>query len=63
MSYHPSKAISVYSVLNIIIKLLFNHVSSRLTKLFNLSFSRGVFLLILKSIKIMSVYKNGSKLK
>ena len=63
MSYHPSKAVSVYSVLNIIIKLLFNHVSSRLTKLFNLSFSRGVFLLILKSIKIMSVYKNGSKLK
>ena len=63
MSYHPSKAISVYSVLNIIMKLLFNHISSRLTKLFNLSFSRGVFLLILKSIKIMSVYKNGSKLK
>ena len=63
MSYHPSKAISVYSVLNIIIKLLFNHVSSRLAKLFNLSFFRGVFLLILKSINIMSVYKNGSKLK
>ena len=63
MSYHPSKAISVYSVLNIIMKLLFNHVSSRLTKLFNLSFFRGVFLLILKSINIMSVYKNGSKLK
>ena len=46
-----------------ILKLLINDVSSQLTELFNLSFSRGIFPLILKTSKVLPVYKKYSKLK
>ena len=43
--------------------LLINGVSSQLTDLFNLSFSHGVFPIILKTSKVIPVYKQDSELK
>ena len=43
--------------------LLINGVSSQLTDLFNLSFSHGVFSIILKTSKVIPVYKQDSELK
>ena len=63
LSLNPSKAISPNSIPAKILKLLINDVSSQLTDLFNLSFSRGVFLLMLKISKVITVYKKDSKLK
>ena len=54
LSVNPSKAISPNSIPTKILKLLINDVSSQLTELFNLSFSRGVFI---------PVYKKDSNLK
>ena len=62
LSLNPSKAIGPNSIPTKILKLLINF-SSQLTELFNLSFSRGVFPLILKTSKIIAVYKKDSKLK
>ena len=63
MSLSPSKAIGPKSILTKILKLLINDVSSQLTELFNLCFSCGVFTLILKTSKVIPVYKKYSKLK
>ena len=63
MSLNPSKAIGPNSIPSKIFKLLINDVSSQLTELFNFSFSRGVFPLILKASKVISVYKKDLKLK
>ena len=62
MSLNPSKTISPNSIPTKILKLFIN-VSSQLTELFKLSFSRGVFPLILKTSKVIRVYKKDSKLK
>ena len=62
-SYNPSKAISPNSIPTKTLKLLINDVSSQLTELFNLPFSSGVFPSVLKSSKVMPVYKKDSKLK
>ena len=59
---NPPKSISPNSIPTKILRLLIN-VSSQLTELFNLSFSRGVFPLILKTSKIIAAYKKDSKLK
>ena len=40
-----------------------NNVSNQLSELFNLSFSLGVFPSILKSSKVISIFKKESKLK
>ena len=63
LSLNPSKAIGPNSIPTKILKLLINDVSSQLTDLFNLSFSRGAFSLILKNSKVISVFKKDSKLK
>ena len=63
MSLNPSKAIGPNSIPTKILKLLINDVSSQLTELFNLSFSRGVFPLILKTSNVIHVYKKDSELK
>ena len=60
---NPSKAIGPNSILTKIFKLLINDVSSQLTELFNVSFSRGVFPLILKTSKVIHAYKKDSTLK
>ena len=59
---NPSKAIGPNNIPNKILKSLIN-VSSQLTELFNLSFFRGVFSLILKTSKIIPVYNKDSKIK
>ena len=63
MSLNPSKAIAPNSIPTKILKLLINGVSSQLTELFNLPFFRGVFPLILKTSKVIPVYKKDSNLK
>ena len=60
---NPSEAFSPNSILTNILKLLINDVSSELTQLFNLSFSRGVFPLLLKTSKFISVYKKDTRLQ
>ena len=60
---NPSGAFSPNSILTNILKLLINDVSSELTQLFNLSFSRGVFPLLLKTSKFISVYKKDTRLQ
>ena len=57
LSLNPSKAIGPNSIPTKILKLLINDVSSQLIELFNLSFSRGVFPLILKTSEVIPVYK------
>ena len=51
LSLNPSKAIDPNSIPTKILKLLINDVSSQLTEVFNLSFSRGVFILSYLFIK------------
>ena len=63
LSLNHSKAICPNSIPTKILKLLINDISSQLTQLFNLSFSSGVFPLILKTGKVIPVYKRDSKLK
>ena len=57
LSLNPSKAIGPNSIPTKILKLLINDVSSQLTELFNFSFSRRIFPLILKTSKVLPVYK------
>ena len=57
LSIDPSKVIGPNSIPIKILMLLIKDVSSELTELFNLSFSRGVFPLILKTGKVIPVYK------
>ena len=63
MSLNPLKSIGPNSIPTKILKLLINDVSFHLTELFKLSFSCGVLPFILKSSKIILVYKKDSKLK
>ena len=63
MSLNHLKAIGPNSIPTKILKLVINDVSSRLTELFNLSFTCGVFPLILKTSKVIPVYKKDSELK
>ena len=56
LSLNSSKALGLNSILTKILKLLVN-VLSQLTELFNRSFSRSVFPLILKTSKVIPVFK------
>ena len=58
MSLNPLEVIGPNSIQTKVIKLLINDVSSQLTELLNFSFSCGVFTLILKTSKVISVYIN-----
>ena len=60
---NPSKAIFPNSIPTKFLKLLINGVSSQLTDLFNLLFSRGVFPSILKTNNVIPVYKERIKIK
>ena len=60
LALNPSKAIGLISITIKILKLLINDISSQLTELFNLSFSRK---LISKTSKAIPAYKKESKLK
>ena len=63
LSLNPSKAIIPNNIPTDILKLLINGFSSQLTELFNCSCSHGVFSLLLKTSKVIPVYKNDSKFK
>ena len=57
LSLNPSKTLGPNSIPTKTLKLLISDVSSRLSERFNFSFSRRVFPLILKTSKVISVYK------
>ena len=63
LSLNPLKAVDPNSVPTKILKLLSSDISNQLSELFNLSFLLGVFPSILKSSKIIPIFKKESKLK
>ena len=62
LSLDPLKSIGPNSIPTKILKLLSNHISTQFAELFNLSFSEGVFLSILKTCKVIPIYKKDSQL-
>ena len=46
-----------------IVHLVQDQVSKHLVTIFNLSFSTGIFLIILKTAKVIPIHKNDSKLE
>ena len=63
LSINPLRAAGPNGILTKILKLLSNHISNQLSELLNLSFSLDVFLSILKSGKVIPIFKKESKLK
>ena len=63
LSFHPLKSIVPNSIPTKILKLLSNDISTQFAELFNLSFSEGVFPSILKTFKVIPIYKKDSQLK
>ena len=57
-----NKACRPFSIPNKIFSLLKQDISIQLTDLFNLSFSSGSFPSVLKTAKVVPVFKKGSKL-
>ena len=57
-----NKSVGANNIPMRILKLLKNNISSRLSDIFNISFSTCVFLTILKVTKVLPVYKKDSKL-
>ena len=62
LSLDPLKSIGPNSIPTKILKLLSNEISTQLDELFNLSFSEGVFPSILKTCKVIPIYKKDSQL-
>ena len=62
LSLDPLRAIGPNSIPIKILKLLRNDISTQFAELFNLSFSEGVFLSILKTCKVIPIYKKDSQL-
>ena len=54
-----NKVSSLHSVPNKVLNLIKTGISKQFVDLFNLSFSSGVFLSLVKIAKVVSVYKNG----
>ena len=62
LSLDTLRSIGSNSIQTKIIKLLSNDISTQFAELFNLSFSEGVFPSILKTCKVIPIYKKGSQL-
>ena len=62
LSLYRLISIGTNSIPRKILKLMSNDISTQFTELFNLSFSEGVFLSILKICKVIPTYKNHSQL-
>ena len=62
LSLDPLRSIGPNSIPTKILKLLSNDISTQFAELFNLSFSEGVFPLILKTCKVIPIYKKDSQL-
>ena len=56
------KATGPYSIPTQVLKLLKNDISDQLANLFNLSFTTGSFSTLLKTAKVIPIYKKESKL-
>ena len=61
-SLNINKASGSFSISNKILILLKQDISKQLADLFNLSFSSGSFPSLLKTAKVVPVFKKGSKL-
>ena len=61
-SLDSNKSVGPNSIPTKILKLLKNDISSQLSEIFNISFSSGVFPSILKTAKVIPVYKKDSRL-
>ena len=61
-SLNSNKASGPNSIPYRILFLLKNEISKQLADLFNLSFTTGVFPSVLKTAKVLSVFKKDSKL-
>ena len=62
LSLDSLKSIGPNSIPTKILKLLSNDTSTQLAELFNLSFSEGAFPSILKTCKVIPIYKSNSQL-
>ena len=62
LSLDPLRSIAPNSIPKKILKLLSNDISTQFADLFNLSFSEGVFPSILKTCKVIPIYKKDSQL-
>ena len=61
-SLDSNKSVRPNSIPTKILKLLKNDISSQLSETFNISFSSGAFASMLKTAKVIPVYKKDSKL-
>ena len=61
-SPNSSKSVRPNSIPTRILKLLKNDIFTQLADIFNISFSTGIFLTILKVAKVVPAHKKGSKL-
>ena len=62
LSLEPLKSIGPNLIPTKILKLLSNDISTQFAELFNLSFCEGVFPSILKTCKVIAIYKKDSQL-
>ena len=62
LSLDPLRSIGPNSIPTKILKLLSNDISTQFAELFNLSFSEGVFPSILKTCKVIPIYKKDLQL-
>ena len=62
LSLDSLRSIGLNSIPTEILKLLSNGISTQFAELFNLSFSEGVFPSILKTCKVIPIYKKDSQL-
>ena len=61
-SLDSNKSVGPNSIPTKILKLLKNDISSQLSEIFNISFSSGIFPSILKTAKVIPIYKKDSKI-
>ena len=59
---NPNKSVGPNSIPSKILKLLKGKISSHLSDIYNISFSIGIFLSVLKTAKVTPVHKKDSKL-
>ena len=62
LSFDSLKSIGPNSISTTILKLLSNDILTQFAEFFNLSFSEGVFPSILKTCKVIPIYKKDSQL-
>ena len=56
-----NKSAGQYNIPSKVTDMLKSNISEQLADLFNLSFTRGTFPTLLKTVKVISIHKKGSK--